>query len=71
MATCPDCGLSSRDDPSLMTLERVFVSKPVGEFSLSGAQMKLSAVESHRLACRCGWSVTGQVVDGYLVAHPD
>jgi hypothetical protein len=70
MATCPRCGGSSRTDPTLMTLEPVFGADSASSFSLSGAQVKVSARSAMRLTCRCGWSVVGQIVDGQLVVAP-
>lgn len=68
MATCPSCG--RRD---AITLDRtgrtVLVARPIGTWSLAGAQMKTSAnqVEVLVLQCDpdpqhgggCGWSIEG------------
>lgn len=61
MATCPNCGTSSRQDPEAITLERVLAAKALGTWSLAGAQLKTVAVERHKLECRCGWYVIGDV----------
>jgi hypothetical protein len=71
MATCPRCGKSSRTDPTLMSLEPVWETKPVGSFSLAGARPKFSATLAYRLTCRCGWAVTGRIEDGQLVVTPN
>lgn len=49
MSGCPDCG---RDSGLTMepTGETVLVAKPLGTFSLAGAQMKVSAAGSPRFA---------------------
>lgn len=70
MATCPECGTSSRTDPTVMRLEPVLQASPVGTYSLAGVQMKFSARAAHRLTCRCGWTVTGQIEDGHLIPLP-
>lgn len=70
MATCPQCGVSSREDPTAMTIEPFLQAKPIGTWSLSGRAMKMVAVTKAKLTCRCGWSVTGQLEDGHLIADP-
>lgn len=70
MATCPECGKSSRTDPALMTLTPVLVARPVGAYSLAGVMLKFSARTAYRLTCRCGWTATGQIEDGHLVVTP-
>jgi hypothetical protein len=44
--TCPDCGVTGS-----IELTTRLVAKPIGTFSLAGAQMKVSAVETPVLAC--------------------
>lgn len=72
--TCPWCGQTGG-----MTLDRVLKARPIGDFSLAGAQMKVSAVERYELACTvCGRSQlghieglrteNGQIVGGHFVA---
>lgn len=74
MATCPKCG--TRDTSMALTGTGELVAAPVGSFSLAGVQAKFPARLRHRLTCEkarggCGWSVTGVVVDGYLVPDQD
>lgn len=69
MATCPRCGVSSRIDPTAMTLEPVLQAIPE-TLSLAGVMMKFSARGAYRLTCRCGWTVTGQIEGGHLVVTP-
>jgi hypothetical protein len=71
MATCPNCGLRSRDEPDVMVVEEVLTAKPVGSFSLAGAQMKFSATKSLRLRCRCGWSILGRIEGDSFIADPE
>lgn len=53
--TCPDCSL----DTVCLTL--LLTPKPLGTFSLSGQQFKVSAVETPYLSCwNCGWKLAGQ-----------
>lgn len=70
MATCPECGASSRTDPTAMTIEPVPQAKPVGAFSLAGVQMKFPARTAVRLTCRCGWTVTGHIENNQLIVNP-
>lgn len=57
MATCPTCKL--RDDVVLAdTGQDVFIARQLGDHSLSGCQMKVSAhrVRKLDLSCtNCGW----------------
>jgi hypothetical protein len=68
MATCPSCGGSSRDDPSLMSAEPTggLLTMPIGSRSLPGECVKTAAKEEWILSCTCGWSVTGYIEDGHL-----
>ncbi len=79
MATCPDCG--RRDAMTLdRTGETILVARPLGTWSLAGAQMKTSArqVEVLVLACDpdpahgggCGWTVRGYIDGESLMALP-
>lgn len=62
MATCPDCGASSRVDPTAFDVTETLVASPIGEWSLAGVQLKTPATVQQRLTCRrCGWFVTGRV----------
>ncbi len=69
MATCPECGLSSRTDPTAVSVERINILKPLGTFSVAGAQMKASAYEAYVLKCRCGWWVYGQLAEDQFIAQ--
>jgi hypothetical protein len=71
MATCPNCGTSSRVDPEAMVIRPVLTPKPLGTFSLAGSSMKLSARLEQRLACRCGWHIDGHidVADGEFIGR--
>lgn len=71
MTTCPRCGASSRTDPTALSLKPALQVSPVGTHSLAGVQMKFSARTAHRLTCRCGWTVTGQIENGQLIVTPD
>lgn len=56
MNTCPHCGSGP------LQLNRSITAKPIGTFSLAGAQMKVSAVDQHILSCAaCGWYAVGDV----------
>ena len=46
-SACPACGQRGN-----VTIRRVLQAKPVGSFSLAGAQMKFSAIDA--LEARCG-----------------
>lgn len=77
MATCPNCG--RRDAMSLdRTGDTVLVAKPIGSFSLAGAQVKVSALEVEVLLLRCdpdpafgggcGWSAKVRLDGDQLIA---
>lgn len=70
MATCPSCGVSSRDDPTAMVMEPFYEARAIGTFSLAGRTMKVSAVAKATLTCRCGWSIVGRLEDDHLVIDP-
>jgi hypothetical protein len=54
---CPECGTVGT-----VALRPVMVAKPLGSFSLAGAQMKVSARQGWELACSaCSFRVLGQV----------
>lgn len=53
---CPQCG--SRD---AISLRPVLVAKPVGSFSLAGAQMKVSAQTGAVVECGCGFTMSGHL----------
>lgn len=70
MATCPQCGNSSRVNPGSMVIEEVLVARPLGTFSLSGSTLKWSANQRLRLRCtQCGFKVCGGLQDGAFVAR--
>lgn len=51
---CPSCGEKT------LRIEARLAAKPIGDFSLAGAQMKVSAVEVPWLVCdNCGVEVEG------------
>lgn len=53
---CPQCGEAGK-----LGIYRVLMAKPIGSFSLSGAQMKVSAQDAPVLACgHCGLKLIGQ-----------
>lgn len=62
MATCPRCG-----SQGTLAVGVQLVAKPIGSFSLAGAQDKVSAVEVARADCSaCGLSVTGRLENATL-----
>lgn len=72
MATCPNCGTSSRSDPAAMQVSEVLSvpdTFPLNA-SLAGAQMKASATLTLRLACGCGWSILGRLEGDTFVGAP-
>lgn len=57
MKLCPKCGALGT-----VELRPVMVAKPVGTFSLAGAQTKVSAWRGWELGCSvCSFRVLGQV----------
>lgn len=57
MKPCPECGAVGT-----VALRPAMVAKPLGTFSLAGAQMKVSAWRGWELACSaCPFRVLGQV----------
>ncbi len=61
MATCPACGTRSREDHEAITITAFLKAKPIGTWSLAGAQLKTVAYEQLRMSCRCGWSIEGYI----------
>jgi len=60
---CPSCGATT------LVLSWGLISKPLGTFSLAGAQMKTSAVEVAEVDCEtCGVHVPGRLVDATFSA---
>lgn len=71
MATCPECGTKSRDDPGAFVISDALVAQPLGDFSLSGQQMKVSAHRRLKLECqRCHWHVYGYIQGEDFIADP-
>lgn len=69
MATCPKCKVSTRITPGAMRVEPVLVARPLGSFSLAGAQMKVSARSALRLSCNhCDFEITGRVEGSDFIA---
>ncbi len=67
---CPGCS-----KVGTLVLSAVLVAAPIGEFSLAGAQPKVSARVSIRATCaQCGWTGVGDVEEddsgSYLVIRP-
>jgi hypothetical protein len=70
MATCPNCGVSSRDDSLAIEVTRVLEALPLGTYSVAGVTPKVVARERYKMAClRCGWSILGWIEDGYFCAY--
>ena len=70
MATCPQCGASSRTD-STFVLERVVLAAPLASFSVAGAQMKVPArIRLRLMHAGCGWFVYGSIEGEDFVADP-
>lgn len=70
--TCPKCGASE------LGLYLCLSAKPLGEFSLAGAQSKFSARYVPVLEClnpleggMCDFTLTGRVEDGHAVFDPN
>lgn len=60
---CPECHTKG----ALRVFSRL-QAKPIGEFSLAGAQTKFSATEVPVLGCRvCTYEVVGRFEDGHVV----
>lgn len=70
MATCPNCGAHGYPPNAGFTLDTVLTAKPLGTWSVAGAQSKTVATARPRLAHSCGWSILGQVDDRHFVADP-
>ncbi len=63
---CPRCAESGG-----LRIELRLVAKPIGSFSLSGAQMKFSVQERVALVCgRCGLDLLGEFDDSAHVVFP-
>lgn len=60
---CPDCGQTGG-----LTIGTRLVARPLGTWSLAGAQMKTSARTMAELACsRCGMSRVGRIEGNHFV----
>jgi hypothetical protein len=71
MATCPQCGASSRTDPTFVVTEEI-IGVPVDtepDRRIGGpvfdAEVRLRL--SHE---RCGWSILGEIRDGAFYGDP-
>lgn len=74
MATCPNCGASSRDASQTFTVEQVMV--PVQEIPpIKGRRVggpTFIVEEKHRLTHEeCGWHIDGRVEGDYFLADRD
>jgi hypothetical protein len=71
MATCPNC--KTRNTTMSITTTGHLITRQ-NPFSLAGEQTKFLASAEHELTCDpdlggCGWSITGYIENGYLVAR--
>lgn len=71
MATCPSCGVSSRKNPTAITLEYLFSAEQGRPWSLSDQQIKALVRGDWRMWCRCGWSIIGRVEGEDFYGFPD
>jgi hypothetical protein len=71
MATCPNCGVSSRSDSAAITVQKFLIAKPLGTWSVSGSQMKTVASEVLRMSCRCGWHIDGFIDGEQFCGRPE
>ncbi len=72
MATCPNCGTSSRTDPNAMVVSEGLMARPLGTWSLAGQQLKTSAYGPlYKLSCRCGWAIWGVINGDSFDGYPD
>jgi hypothetical protein len=59
MRACPACHAGP------LQLTQTLAAKPIGTFSLAGAQMKVSAEQLWKLACpSCSWYAVGHIEGG-------
>lgn len=64
---CPRCHAG----PGTLQIRSTLQARPIGEFSLAGAQMKVSAVEVPVLTCSaCDLHIVGRFEDGHAVFTP-
>ena len=64
---CPSCGHKT------LVITEQLTARPIGRFSLAGAQMKFSAEVTPVLSCdqaHCGFRVTGEFDDDRHVVFP-
>lgn len=54
-----------------MSVEHVLSAKPLGTWSLAGAQMKTVIRGDWRMSCRCGWSILGRMEDDTFIGFAD
>lgn len=69
MATCPNCGVRSREVDDAIWVSPVLEARPIGTFSVAGATPKVSATFTLRMYCRCGWSIAGWLEDETFVGQ--
>ena len=63
---CPLCGATT------LSLTERLIPRPMGQWSLSGMQTRVSATAHPHLSClSCGMSVTGVYRDGDAVFNPE
>lgn len=55
---CPECGRSDR-----LALEVRLSAKPLGSYSIAGAQPKVIATEQLAVVCTCGWFRYGHITE--------
>ena len=61
MATCPECGASSRTDPTF-SVERTFTPTTLGRLQISAGEREIDMVQTLVLRHdRCGWAVSGHL----------
>jgi hypothetical protein len=69
MGTCPECGASSRVDPTF-EISKVLITRHIGDFSLAGAQIKLIGQEVLVLRhLSCGWYIYGYIKGNDFVSY--
>lgn len=62
MTSCPSCR-----GTGTINVARVLVAKPIGSFSLAGAQLKVSAIDAAVAECSaCGLTVSGRLENATL-----
>ena len=68
MATCPECGLNSKEDLGAISLEqKLVIGQPLGAPKGPGGETFVAKTR-WVLSCICGWSIVGSVRDGSFYA---